>query len=116
MAEEAINEYGEVLKVIPDDLSSLYNRGVLYLENGKLDDAASDIKKIVARNPRLATAHDKLGDIYQKQGHLDEAIAEYKKALEISPEMKDIFHKLEGAHRIKEQQTKSQMKTGEKPQ
>jgi superkiller protein 3 len=106
MIPEAIDEYDEVLKLANNDLSALYNRGLLYFKNGRLDDAASDMKKIIEINPKLADAHSKLGDIYKKQGHVDEAIAEYKRALEISPDLKEALRSIEDAYRLKEKMRK----------
>lgn len=116
MTGEAIDEYNEVLKLTPDDLAALYNRGVLHLENGNLHDASADMKKIIERNPKLAAARYKLGDIYKKQGQIDDAITAYKQALEISPEMKEALRSLEDAYWIKERQTKKQMDEGGKIQ
>ena len=108
MTSDAINEYNEVLRLTPNDLSTLYNRGVLYLQNDRLNEASVDMKKIIEINPKLSAAHHKLGNVYQKQGHFDDAIAEYKRALEITPDLKEALTSLEDAYRLKEKNAKNQ--------
>ena len=107
MTSEAIDEYNEALRLTPNDLSALYNRGVLCIQSGKFPGATADMKKIIEINPKLSAAHHKLGDVYQKQGHFDDAIAEYKQALEISPDLKEALISLEDTYRLKEKRRKT---------
>jgi len=52
MTSEAVDEYYEALRLTSNDLSTLYNRGVLYLQNGRLNKASADMKKIIEINPK----------------------------------------------------------------
>jgi len=61
------------------------NLGRAYEEEGMLDDAISEHKKVLAINSNIAVAHYNLGNVYARQGRLAEAISEYKQSLAIDP-------------------------------
>jgi Tfp pilus assembly protein PilF len=46
--EEAIEEYTRTLQLVPEHIGSLANRGELLLGQGKLREAAEDLKKAIA--------------------------------------------------------------------
>src|ERR1035438_9506199 len=50
------------------------DQGNVYLNNGKLEEAAECFRQAIARNPRYAEAYTNLGLIFQMQGNLDGAI------------------------------------------
>jgi Flp pilus assembly protein TadD len=61
------------------------NRGVLFTQLERLDDAAREFREAVRLDPGSALAHTNLGYILYLQGHRDEAIAEYREALRLQP-------------------------------
>ncbi|MGA8184295.1 MAG: tetratricopeptide repeat protein, partial [Terriglobia bacterium] len=64
----------------------------MYLLLGKLNidffynkQAALELNKAIAQDPKLPFAHYNLGVVYQRLGELDQAVEEYKKEIAISP-------------------------------
>jgi len=53
---EAIAEYGQALELSPDDITSLTNRGEIYMQHGLMDDAKADFEKAISLDP---TGEDK---------------------------------------------------------
>ncbi len=53
---EAIAEYGQALELSPDDITSLTNRGEVYMQHGLIDDAKADFEKAISLDP---TGEDK---------------------------------------------------------
>ena len=49
--EEAIMEYSEALSYFPEDISSLANRGELYLKAGNVKEAVADLKRASELDP-----------------------------------------------------------------
>ena len=49
--EEAISEYTEALKYFPEDISSLANRGELYLRSGNVKEAIADLERASDLDP-----------------------------------------------------------------
>jgi predicted Zn-dependent protease len=52
---------------------------------GRADEAATSLQRILARNPRLFDAQHKLADTLAKAGRLEEAAAAYQRAIELEP-------------------------------
>ena len=68
-----------------------YEQGVVYDEEGMLDEAIVQYKIAITINPSHADAHNNLGVDYGKKGMFDEAIAEFNKVLEVNPN-DDVAH------------------------
>jgi tetratricopeptide (TPR) repeat protein len=49
---QTIAHYGKALKLYPDDINSLTNRGEVYWELGKFAEAAKDFKKAIELDPK----------------------------------------------------------------
>jgi choline-sulfatase len=52
---------------------------------GRYDEAAAALRRILEHNPRLFDAQHKLADTLAKAGRLEEAAAAYRKAIELQP-------------------------------
>jgi len=48
--DDAIVEYSRVIELAPADLSALMNRGEIYLKQGKLVEAAADLKSVIVKD------------------------------------------------------------------
>jgi tetratricopeptide (TPR) repeat protein len=66
----AILDYSAALAIEPDHAASLYNRGQTYLDDGDLDHAADDFRRVAALGAEYygRWAEDKLKDIRKKRG------------------------------------------------
>jgi len=49
---EAVAEYSEAVKLNPNDIVSLTNRGEIYMQHKLFDDAVSDFDKAIALDPK----------------------------------------------------------------
>jgi tetratricopeptide (TPR) repeat protein len=63
------------------------NLGIIFLEQGRLDDAISNLQAAIDVRPENAPAHDNLAKaLLRKGGHTAEAMVHYHKLLEIEPD------------------------------
>jgi Flp pilus assembly protein TadD len=68
--------------------------GAIELEQGKLDEAASQFTMTLALHPGDEKAHNNLGAVWSRKGEAGEAIGEYQKALELNPNYADAHNNL----------------------
>jgi Tfp pilus assembly protein PilF len=71
------------------------NMGWIYMQQGKLADAETALKRSLALNPNFCFAHSNLGELRAKQKDYDTAIAEYQKAIQACPALARV-HRLLG--------------------
>ena len=62
---------------------------LIYLKQKRINDAISEIGKLLAVNPSHALAHNILGSAYIAKGMHDEGIREFKRAIELDPKIVD---------------------------
>jgi tetratricopeptide (TPR) repeat protein len=62
-----------------------YDKGCLFIEQGKLSSAEECFKKAVKLNPNYIEAYSNLGNVLQLQGGNDQAVVCLKKAIAIEP-------------------------------
>jgi tetratricopeptide (TPR) repeat protein len=95
----AIALYDKALDIIPDFPEALFQRGMAHLAQKQLDQAQTDLLRLVelksdilqspdnAQNPQLkaffARAHSALGDIYTERHDAAKAEQEYRRAIEL---------------------------------
>jgi Flp pilus assembly protein TadD len=82
LAEEA---FKKALSIKKTDVYAMNNLAILYLETGRLDEAAEYGNMAVRTEPNYANGHLTLGSIYATAGDLDRAETEFAKALELDP-------------------------------
>ncbi|MHB8158710.1 MAG: tetratricopeptide repeat protein, partial [Desulfocucumaceae bacterium] len=61
------------------------NLGILYLKNGRLENARQVLKEVLAARPDLTGANYNLGVVYQMMGGEDSALVYFQKELEYDP-------------------------------
>ncbi len=68
---------------LPEDLraEALLNRGIVHLDDRKLELALADFEKAIAFNPEYPTAHAYRGEANKALDRLDVALADYNKAV-----------------------------------
>lgn len=71
----------------PDNGDAHYNLGVLLLQQGQLEAAATEERAALRLLPDFAKAHSNLALILDKLGRTAEAAAEYRAALQLRPEL-----------------------------
>ena len=90
MPLRAQSYFARAKKLYPSPLEFYLQRGMVYLQRGKLDKAEKDAKQALKIDPESAYAHFLLGNVYEGQNKIPLAVAE----LQIVSEMKDADAKL----------------------
>lgn len=88
-AEEALVQYDELLKEVPDHFLVLSERAALLLQQDDLEAAESDARKaleLAENEDEQTTAHRLLAQILNASGRYEESVAEAEAALAISPQ------------------------------
>ncbi len=88
------DEYQAALRINPDYAEAHYNLGVVYGQQGRIDEAIREYQAALRINPDYAEAHHNLGLVYGQQGRTDEAIREYQAALRINPDYAEAHYNL----------------------
>ncbi len=90
--EEACISYGEALKIYPDHLLALRNRGLLLVDLWRGDEALVDLRKVIELEPDSVDALNNycIALIFLKR--YEEALTILDRALSISPEMEELFN------------------------
>jgi tetratricopeptide (TPR) repeat protein len=70
---------------LPPSAEHHINLGVVYYNQGRLDEAIEEYRKALKISPNFDGAHNNLGIAYFKKGLAREAIREYEKAMRINP-------------------------------
>ena len=84
--EEAISQYTQILNLDPYNDEAAVYRSQIYLEEGKMTEAISELKKFImanSKNKRSAAAWYYLGRMEQQTGNLKSAESSYRRALGI---------------------------------
>jgi protein O-mannosyl-transferase len=76
-----------------------YNFGNVLRQEGKLDEALTQLQQGVQINPSYEGAHINFGIVLAEKGRLDEAIAQFQQALKLQPNDADAHYNLGRAFR-----------------
>ena len=82
--DEAIAEYRQAIRLIPDFAEAHNDLGIALKEQGKPDESIAEYRQAIRLKPDLAWAHNNLGNALKEQGKLNEAIAEYREAIRLN--------------------------------
>jgi tetratricopeptide (TPR) repeat protein len=81
----------------PDCPMAYYNLGLVYFQQGRLDEAIVQYQKVLQINPVETDALNNLGSAFLQQGRPDEAAAYYQKALALQPDSAATLYNLGNA-------------------
>ena len=91
--EEAIGNYGRILREQPDDAKTHYNLAKTLSMQGNLDAAETHYRVALRLEPNAET-HHALAYLLRSKGNVPEAIAHYRLALQIDPRRAETQHNL----------------------
>jgi len=77
--------YAALLKRQPRHFDGLHLSGVAALQNGRLEEGITRIRRAIAINPRAAAAHSNLGSGLLRLGRFAEALTSLDRALKLDP-------------------------------
>ena len=78
--------YGEVLQRQPDHFGALHLLGVIARQTRRTERAVELIKRAIGLNPKVAVAHNNLGNALRDLKRPAEALASYDKAIALKPD------------------------------
>ena len=84
--DRAIADYGESIRIDPEDTASYTNRGFAYWAKGDLDRAIANYSEVIRLDPEDALAYRDRGITYSDKGDTDRAFADYDEAIRLDPE------------------------------
>jgi tetratricopeptide (TPR) repeat protein len=84
--EEAINEYSEVIRIVPYEYLPYYNRALCYSHFHNDDAALQDFLRVVELKPDDMEVYPRMTEIYANRGMYDDAIICTNKWLSINPQ------------------------------
>ena len=83
--DDAIREFGEALRIKPDDADAHNNLGVALKDKGLLDSAIRAYREALRINPDFAEAHNNLGAVFCDKGLFDDAIEVFENFIKYAP-------------------------------
>ena len=86
MLDEAIVEFRDAIRLIPDLPAAHINLGNALRKQGKLDEATAECRTALRLKPHYVEAHVNLGLALADHGKLDEAVAELREAIRLKPD------------------------------
>ena len=81
----AIDQYRQVLSLMPSNATAHFNLGVLLLEDSE-PGAIEHLRAAIASDPGLKVAHFQLANLLVKGKRYDDAVHHYSRVIELSPE------------------------------
>jgi tetratricopeptide (TPR) repeat protein len=70
---------------LPPALQASFDEGVRALKAGKLDEAESAFRAVIAKGGAVAYVRNNLGVVYQERGQHEKAVTEFREAIRLDP-------------------------------
>lgn len=93
MGRDQRNEYRSYLRHHPDTATTHFNMGLIFLEIGRGDLAAQEMRETISRDPIHADAHFYLAQIYMSSGEYKNAVSSLQNCLPLM-DNKAVIHSL----------------------
>ena len=90
--QKAIAYYTEALEQKPDLLEAYVNRGIIYNDIDKVDEALKNYNIAIQLSPNHTEAYYNRGFAYLDKADLDSAIADFTKIIELEPEQAGAYY------------------------
>ena len=95
---EAIKRGEAAALISPNDVGTLFQLGLLYYKNNRLQESEAVLKKAVLINPNYSNARYFLGLIYDKADRQESAILEFEKISSLNPGNEEVVKILSNLH------------------
>jgi Flp pilus assembly protein TadD len=82
---ESIQHFQRAADLLPEDPDAAYNLGAALLLEGRLDEAAAQLRRALRLKPDYVEAADKLGGVLVLQGRIADAVEQFRRAVALSP-------------------------------
>ncbi|HUY37509.1 MAG TPA: tetratricopeptide repeat protein [Candidatus Binataceae bacterium] len=91
---KALDAYGHVLKLDPDNLQALRGIGDIDYDTNKYDQAVAAYEHFLKKKPDDPEVRTDLGTMYLYTGNPDQALVQYQRALKIKPDMFQAYYNM----------------------
>jgi len=91
---DAIDAYGQALRLQPRMVEALLNCGTLFYEQGNFERAADCFQRAIEVAPQNSLAHSNLGTVLQELGQTEEARQHLRQAVQLDPVNRDARYNL----------------------
>ncbi len=95
--EEAIEQYYQALRIMPDYEKAHYNLGIAFDKQDRTEEAIEQYYQALRLKPDYAEAHNNLGNAFDKQDRTEEAIEHFLQALRLRPDYAKAHYNLGNA-------------------
>jgi tetratricopeptide (TPR) repeat protein len=93
---EAVEEYGQALRIDPDSAEAHNDLGIALFALGKTHEGLQHFERSLQLKPRWAAMHYNFAGALARSGQMEDAIAQYQEALRITPEYPEAHYSLGG--------------------
>ena len=90
--EEAIEIFGKIIKIEPDNYRAIYNKGIAFFYMEEMDQALNYFSRAIEIKPDYKYPYYNIGLVHETIGNFHEALTYYDKALEIDPDFLYALH------------------------
>ena len=98
---EAIRRSEAAALLAPNDIGSLFQLGLLYYKNNRLEDAGIVLERAISINNNYSNARYFLGLVYDRQKRTGDAIGQFEKIAELNPGNEEVKRILSNLRRGK---------------
>jgi tetratricopeptide (TPR) repeat protein len=88
--QAAIADFGEAIRLEPQDPNAFVNRAVAYFELDDNAHAIADMDAAIKLAPKAATLYQYRGKMHLDSGNADRAIADFQQLLKLDPSNEDV--------------------------
>ena len=81
-------------------VDQILNQAISAHQEGKLEEAEKNYKKIIELKPKNSIAHVNLGTLFQRLGKFEEAEASFKKGIDLKPDFAEAYFNLGNTQKI----------------
>lgn len=81
----SLKNYSKAIELRPDYIEALVNRGLIYYNSFRYDEAIADYTAAIAAKPDVAIAFNNRANAYLKTGQKDKALADVTRAIQLQP-------------------------------
>ncbi len=99
--KDEITLWNDTIRKSPKKARAYSERGNVYKNKGKLDEAMSDFNKAIDLDPAYANAYNNRGIVYLSKGDPDKALKDFNKAIDLNPKVEFNFYNRGNAYKTK---------------
>ncbi|MCX7994656.1 MAG: tetratricopeptide repeat protein [candidate division WOR-3 bacterium] len=90
--QNGITLWSDVIKQYPGLAKPYNNRGILYAQNGRYEEALYDLNKAISLNPNLAETYNNRGYLFLTLMNYDRAIADFTQAIKLNKNKPEFYN------------------------